>query len=148
MLIARMGAAEVLNSNDSQISSRSLSIIACLIARTLSRFEVGLSSLSVMSLASSLRNGRIPVGFLTNPTLPSGFTARRYGRLQVNCCPAALPAFRTERNVVPLQKVVIGLWTSMHPCRQVQLWFEACQLGGKFEVAALYRKDLFLQIED
>ena len=35
----------------------------------------------------------------------------------------------------------------MHPCRQVQLLFEACQLGGKFEVVALYRKDVFLQIE-
>jgi hypothetical protein len=36
----------------------------------------------------------------------------------------------------------------LHPCRQVQLLFEACQLGGKFEVVALYRKDVFLQIED
>ncbi len=35
----------------------------------------------------------------------------------------------------------------MHPCRQVQLLFKACQLGGKFEVVALYRKDVLLQIE-
>jgi hypothetical protein len=36
----------------------------------------------------------------------------------------------------------------MHPCRQVQLLFETCELGGKFEVVALNRKDVFLQIED
>jgi hypothetical protein len=66
----------------------------------------------------------------------------------MNCAPTALPAFRTERHVVPVLKVAIGRWTSMHPCRQVQLLFEACQLGGKFEVVALYRKVVFLQIED
>jgi len=36
----------------------------------------------------------------------------------------------------------------MQFCMQIQLSFEACQLGGKFEVVALYRKDVFFQIED
>jgi hypothetical protein len=36
----------------------------------------------------------------------------------------------------------------MHPCRQFQLLFKACQLGGQFEVVALYRKDFFLQFKD
>ena len=66
----------------------------------------------------------------------------------MNRAAAALPAFWTERNVVSLQKIVIGWWTSVHPCRQVQLLFEVCQFGGKFEVVAFYRKDFFLQIKD
>jgi len=66
----------------------------------------------------------------------------------MNRVAAGLPAFRTERNVVSVQKVTIGWWTSVHPCRQVQLLFEVCQFRGKFEVMAFYRKDFFLQIED
>ena len=109
---------------------------------------MGLSSLSVMGLASSLGSCEFPVSFLTNPTFPSDSTARRYRRLQMNRVAAGLPAFRTERNVVSVQKVAIGWWTSVHPCRQVQLLFEVCQFRDKFEVMAFYRKEFFLQIED
>jgi hypothetical protein len=106
------------------------------------------SSLSVVGPASSLGSRGFPVSFLTNPTFPSDSTARRYGRLQMNRVAAALPAFRTERNVVSVHKLAIGWWTSVHPCRQVQLLFQGCQFGGKFEVVAFYRKNFFLQIED
>ena len=101
-----------------------------------------------MSLASPLGNRGLPVRFPTDPTFPSGSTVHRYGRLQMNRVAAALPAFRTEGSLVSLQKIVIGSWTSVHPCRQVQLLFEGCQFGGKFEVVAFCRENFFLQIKD
>ena len=66
----------------------------------------------------------------------------------MNRVASAFPAFRTERKIVSVQKVVIVRWTTVHSCRQVQLLFEVCQFGGKFEVVAFYRKDFFLQIKD
>ncbi len=100
-----------------------------------------------MSLASS-GNGRLPVGFFTNPTVPPEFNARRFGCRQMNCSPTTFPAFRTERHVVVAAKVVVGRWTFTHPSQRSQLPFQVYQLGGKYEVVVLYRKDVILQTKD
>jgi hypothetical protein len=36
----------------------------------------------------------------------------------------------------------------MHPSQRSQLPFQVYQLGGKYEVVVLYRKDVILQIKD
>ncbi len=100
-----------------------------------------------MSLASS-GNGRLPVGFFTNPTVPPEFSARRFECGQMNCSPTTFPAFRTERHVVVASKVVVERWTFTHPSQRSQLSFQVYQLGGKYEVVVLYCKDVILQIKD
>jgi hypothetical protein len=54
----------------------------------------------------------------------------------MNGFPTALPAFRTERHIVSLLKVVTEWRARVHPCTQVRLSFEARYLGGKFEILA------------
>jgi hypothetical protein len=66
----------------------------------------------------------------------------------MNGFPTALPAFRTEMDIVALLKVVTERSAYMHPRTQIRLPFKARQLGGKFEILALEYKELILQFEE
>jgi hypothetical protein len=55
----------------------------------------------------------------------------------MNGFPTALPAFRTERHIVAILKVVTERRARMHLRAQIRLSFKARQLGGKLEILAL-----------
>jgi hypothetical protein len=101
-----------------------------------------------MSMASPLGDIRLAVGLLADPTIPPDSGEVLLERCQVNGFPTALPAFRAERHIVPVLKVVTERRARVHPCPQIRLSFEANQLGDKFEILAHQRKELALQLED